>query len=231
MKYQHLFFDWDHTLWDFEANSKVSLQKLFQCFSLSDKGVRQFEDFYTVYSKFNRLMWEKYQQGGISRDELKWKRMSMAMMHFNIYNESLAKDLSAHYLELLPLQGQLMPFAEDVLLYCKQKGYVMHLITNGFHDTQFKKIASSRVGSYFQEVITSEHCNSLKPHADIFKYALDVATTSKEKSIMIGDNLDADILGAQAFGMAQIFFNPEKVKHTQSPTYEVHCLSELKNIL
>ena len=107
----------------------------------------------------------------------------------------------------------------------------MHLITNGFESVQFKKIENSKIANYFIEVITSEASNSLKPHKEIFEYALDKAKATIDESIMIGDNEAADIQGAINIGMDSVFVNHINAVPTVPATYTITHLKELENIL
>lgn len=230
-KYQHLFFDLDHTLWDFERNSAVTLRTLYDDFNLEKKGIVPFESFRSRYEEHNEKLWARYRKGFIRREELRWKRMWLTLIDFKIGDESLAKDMSVIYLEHLPKQGHLLPFAMDVLNYCNKKQYRMHLITNGFETTQWEKMRTSGIEHFFEEVITSESSNSLKPHPEIFEYALKATGAAIPQSLMIGDSLEVDIIGARNIGMDQVYFNPSQIPHKENITHEIKSLSELKVIL
>ncbi len=228
---KHIFFDLDHTLWDFEQNSKVTLQSLYTQFGLAEKGISDFEAFRVQYEAHNERLWNRYRKGFIKREELRWKRMWLTLLDFKIADLELANEMSRIYLDILPTQGKLMPFAADVLEYCNNKNYKLHLITNGFETTQWQKLRTSGIHHYFEKVITSENSNSMKPKPEIFHFALKATDATVEESIMIGDALDIDVLGAKTVGMQQVFFNPNKIAHNDNPTYEIFCLSELKEIL
>lgn len=229
--YKHIFFDLDHTLWDFESNSGVTLQKLHSDFNLGALGIEDFETFRITYEAHNEKFWERYRKGFIKRDELRWKRMWHTLLDFKVADNALAHKMSEIYLELLPQQGKLMPYTLEILDYCVAKNYQLHLITNGFEITQWQKMRTSGIDHYFQKVITSESSNSMKPRPAIFEYALNTTGALLHESIMIGDAMEADILGAQGYGMDQVYFNPCKKPHTEQPTYEISCLSELKQLL
>ena len=161
--YKHLFFDLDHTLWDFDANAKETLIEVYTFFDLEAKGVHPFNDFYKHYLHHNEILWDRYNKGFITSDELKWKRMWRTMLEFKIGSERLAKDMSLHFLELLPTKKILFPHTIEILNYLTAKGYILHLITNGFEKTQRSKINNSGLNRYFTHMITSEASNSLKP--------------------------------------------------------------------
>jgi putative hydrolase of the HAD superfamily len=231
MPYQHLFFDLDHTIWDFEMNSKETLLDLHHKYNLTAKGIQDFDAFFDQYSIHNHRLWDRYTKGFIKQDELRWKRIYLSLLEYKIADETLSKAMSFDYLDILPNKKNLFPYTIEILDYLKTKGYQMHLITNGFESVQFKKIENSNLTPYFKEVITSEGSNSLKPHKEIFEYALQKAGAKLEQSIMIGDNEAADIQGAINIGMDSIFVNHLKVTPTVPATYTITHLKELEGIL
>jgi putative hydrolase of the HAD superfamily len=228
--YKHLFFDLDHTLWDFDTNAKETLTELYTYFDLEAKGVHPFTEFYKHYLHHNKILWDRYHKGFISSDELKWKRMWRTLLEFNIGSEQLARDMSAKFLEILPTKKLLFPHTIEILDYLTAKGYQLHLITNGFEKTQWSKINNSGLSHYFTHMITSETSNSLKPKKEIFEYALNKTGASLPESIMLGDNLDADIQGAINAGMDCVFVNYLKASTEVKPTYIIHHLKELEQI-
>ena len=229
-KYKHLFFDLDHTLWDFDTNAKETLIDIYALFELEKKNVFPFEDFYRKYLHHNEVLWDRYHKGFITGDELKWRRMWRTLLEFKIGDEQLAKDISAHFLEILPTKGILFPYTREILDYLTAKNYKLHLITNGFEKTQWNKLNQSNLGHYFTQVITSEASNSLKPKKEIFEYALSKAGAALNESIMLGDNLDADIQGGINAGMDTVFVNHINAVTELKPTYIVRHLKELENI-
>jgi putative hydrolase of the HAD superfamily len=224
--YKHLFFDLDHTLWDFERNSELTIEKLYNEYNLPGKGINDLALFLSNYKIHNDKLWDRFRKGFIKRDELRWKRMWLTLLDFKIGDTALAHEMSTAYLEILPTQGLLVPHAKEILEYCKDR-YVMHMITNGFETTQWLKMQYSGIAGYFNEVITSEKSNSLKPHREIFDYALSATGALAENSIMIGDALEIDIMGALNAGWDQVYYNPLKTPHDRKPTYEVCHLKEL----
>lgn len=231
MPYNDLFFDLDHTIWDFELNSKETLWDLHQKYALATKGINDFDTFYSQYSVHNHRLWDRYTKGFIKQEELRWKRIYLSLLDYKIADEALAKNMSHDYLDILPNKKNLFPYTIEILEYLKSKAYKMHLITNGFESVQFKKIKNSNLSEYFIEVITSEASNSLKPNKEIFEYALKSAKAKVESSIMIGDNESADIQGAINAGMDSIFVNHLQVKPTVPATYTITHLKELENLL
>jgi putative hydrolase of the HAD superfamily len=228
--YKHLFFDLDHTLWDFEANAKETLYELHGLHALKEKGVHDFDLFFSRYSFHNERLWDRYTKGFIKQEELRWKRVWLTLLDFKIANESLAKEMSVQFLEQLPNRKNLFPYTAEILNYLTEKKYALHLITNGFDNIQHSKLKYSNLTSYFNEVITSEKAGSLKPNKEIFEFALQVTGADIKSSIMIGDNIEADIKGAMSAGLDTVFVNHLRVKTDVKPTYMIYHLKELEDI-
>ena len=229
-KYRHLFFDLDHTLWDFEANSRQTLEELYHTLDLAAKGVNDFDLFHKNYIIHNDKLWERYRNGFIKVDELRWKRMWLTLLDFKIGNELLAREMGIKFLDALPTRKLLFPYAAEILEYLTAKNYQLHLITNGFEKTQHSKLKYSGLDKYFKEVITSEGSNSLKPHKEIFDYAFQKTGAQKKESIMIGDTIDVDIQGAINAGIDQVYVNHLNIEPSVRPTYTVYSLKELEDI-
>ncbi|GAA4464558.1 YjjG family noncanonical pyrimidine nucleotidase [Nemorincola caseinilytica] len=227
--YKHLFFDLDHTLWDFDKNSEATLRRLYTEYDLAGHGINDFDKLFASYNIHNDKLWTRYRNGYIKRDELRWKRMWLMLLDFKVADTYLAHELSTAYLEILPTQTRLIPDAKELLDHCKGR-YEMHLITNGFETTQRLKLQYSGISRYFTHIITSERSNSMKPYRDIFDYALKEAGASTDDSIMIGDAVDIDIAGAINAGWDCAYYNPVKAEHAHKPTYEVAGLAELMRI-
>ena len=234
MKYKHLFFDLDHTIWDFEANSRQTLEELYLTLQLESKGINDFDLFHKNYLVHNDKLWERYRKGFIKVDELRWKRMWLTLLDFKIADEPLSHEMGVIFLELLPTRKLLFPYTIEILDYLVEKKYHLHLITNGFEKTQHSKLKHSGLDKYFKEVITSEGSNSLKPHKEIFHYAFQKTGAKPEESIMIGDTIEVDILGAVNAGIDQVHVNhltrEPVLVNDQLPTYTVYSLKELEEI-
>lgn len=231
IKYKHLFFDLDHTIWDFDANAKATLEQMHIDFSLAERGIHDFELFHKNYLQHNEKLWARYRNGWIKQEELRLKRMWLSLLDFKIADETLAKEMSDRFLELLPTRTILFPNTIEVLNYLHDKGYAMHIITNGFEKTQHSKLTNSGLSTYFKNVITSEGSNSLKPHKEIFEFSLAKAGATVEESIMIGDSLEVDIVGAMQVGMDTVHTNYINSLQEVKPTYTITNLNELKEIL
>jgi putative hydrolase of the HAD superfamily len=160
--------------------------------------------------------------------------MWLSLLDFKIADEALTKEMSVQFLDLLPTRNLLFPYTNEILNYLTEKGYTLHLITNGFEKTQHSKLEHSGLTAYFKEVITSEGSNSLKPNKEIFEYAFHKSGAKPEESIMIGDTIEVDILGAINAGIDQVHVNhltkePLMINDIL-PTYTVYSLKELEEI-
>ncbi len=231
MRYKHLFFDLDHTLWDFETNEQETLQELFDSHGLANRGVPSFQAFSESYVGHNERLWERFRKGFINRAELRDKRFRLALLDFKIGDEKLCQAMSTQFLEILPNKKALFPETKETLDYLAAKNYPMHMITNGFEETQLLKMKNAGIDHYFTHIVTSELAGSLKPYPQIFEYAISKAGTSAAESIMVGDAMELDIKGAHGVGMDQVYFNPAKPPVDFTPTYTIGHLKELRNIL
>ena len=230
MKYRHLFFDLDHTLWDFEKNASETLHTLYERHNFARFGTFAVEDFMRVYSNINHALWRLYQGNKISQDQLREVRFTRTLAKLGVPEDQVPATISDEFTDILPLKSAVFPFTHEVLDYLKPN-YRLHLITNGFNDVQALKLASSNLTHYFQELITSEHSGHLKPDPRMFAHALKRTGATAAESLMIGDNLECDVLGAYNAGIDQVYFNPDKRRHFNTITHEISCLSELKAFL
>ncbi|GAB3286740.1 YjjG family noncanonical pyrimidine nucleotidase [Hymenobacter tenuis] len=231
MKYRHLFFDLDHTLWDFETNADETLRHLYDLHKLERHRAFTVEQFIQVYSDINHGLWRLYQGGKITQEQLRATRFPRTFVKLGLTEADSPVNISSEFTDLLPLKTAVFPHTYEVLDYLRDKGYELHLITNGFRDIQYVKLNSSKLTDYFQEIVTSECCGHLKPDTRIFQHALERTGATAPESLMIGDNLECDVLGAYNAGLDQVYFNPDKRRHFNEITYEISCLSELKDIL
>ncbi|MGI4737178.1 MAG: YjjG family noncanonical pyrimidine nucleotidase [Janthinobacterium lividum] len=229
--YRHLFFDLDHTLWDFETNANETLYQLFHDYDLARHGTFSFEQFSARYSEVNQALWRLYQANKVTQKQLREARFVRTLTKLGVAEADIPGDMSARFTDILPQKSAVFPHTHEMLRYLQGKGYVLHLITNGFEDVQHIKLVSSALTDYFQEVITSEHSGYLKPDLRMFAHALARAGATATESLMIGDNLECDVLGAYNAGIDQVYFNPEKRRHFAQTTYEIASLAELRDFL
>ena len=221
-----IFFDLDHTLWDFDKNSELAFEKIFK----ENHPTLDTKVFIAVYAPINQACWKLYQVDKITQEELRYKRLkdSFDAINYSISDDEILK-FSIDYINYLPENNTLFDGTKEVLEYLNKK-YKLHVITNGFADVQHKKINNSGIASYFSSITNSEMAGVKKPHPKIYEHALNLANTKKKNAIMIGDCLVADIKGAIDFGIRAIYFNPEK-KEVSFDGMSINHLLELKNIL
>ena len=229
-RYQHIFFDLDHTLWDFETNSKLALLQIFDENYLNDKGVPSFEKFHEKYIPINDRYWARYHNGIVSKAQVRHGRFHDTLLQFGVNDTVLAEKMAESYINLSPRMTALFPDAIEVLNYL-QKKYKLHLITNGFAEVQWVKLEHSGLRAFFEHILISEEVGTQKPDKAIFEIAMERAGTTVDACIMIGDNYNTDIIGAKNAGMDQVFFNPNKNRKREPVTYEITTLIELKSIL
>lgn len=230
MKYKTIFFDLDHTLWDYETNSKETLEDLYVGYGLQTMGVPTLAAFQENFHEVNESLWYLYDRGLIDSTVIRQERFKKILAPFQITNEKLIGDLSHDYLYNCPRKGALLPGALPVLEYLQHK-YALTLITNGFEEIQTMKLASGNITHYFDHVITSQKAGFKKPAREIFDYALQLRGHEAAHAVMIGDNLTTDIAGARNASVDTIFFNPDRKPHEEEVTHEIAALTELMTIL
>lgn len=228
--YKHIFFDLDHTIWDFETNSLKALQQIFTEEKLAERGVPSFDRFHITYKPINDRYWSKYHNGYATKEQVRVNRFSETLAEFNVKDAALAERMAQSYVNLSPKMTALFPDAFEILQYLQSR-YSLHLITNGFAEVQWIKIENSGLRPFFEHIIISEEVGTQKPDKEIFEIAMNRAFTSAEECLMIGDNFNTDIIGARNAGMDQVYFNPKRNRIKDRATYVVNSLNELKRFL
>ena len=228
--YKHIFFDLDRTLWHFEANSQEVLSDMFNKFDITTLACISFDDFITKYREINHGLWDKYREGEVSKNFLSTERFDATLRYFEINNYEMAKEMGDFYLLESPYKKQLFPYTIELLDELSKK-YKMHIITNGFVEVQYTKLEQSDLRKYFDKIIISEETKWKKPNPNIFHYSMEQAGATLEESIMIGDDLKADIKGAASVGMDQIWVNFDETYAGFKPTYTVSSLKQILDIL
>jgi len=221
-----VFFDLDHTLWDFDKNSALTFEKIFNMNNI-DIDITQFLSY---YEPINLNYWKLYREEKIDKASLRFGRLNDAFLKVNKkVDEEIIHKLSEDYITHLSTFNHLFENTIDVLEYLSVK-YNLHIITNGFQEVQHKKLSRSNIDKYFKTVTNSEQVGVKKPNPKIFNYAIEIAKTNAKQSIMIGDNLEADILGAKDIGMDTIFFNVRN-ETSNAEIKEINNLIYLKQYL
>jgi putative hydrolase of the HAD superfamily len=229
-KYKHIFFDLDHTLWDFEKNAEETLVHLYHHYKLKSFGVKSPDIFIEKYREINAQMWVLYNKREITKDVLRVKRFEDAFMELGVDQKDIPHGIWDLYLEICPTKSHLFDGAKDLLEYLNGK-YTLSIITNGFEETQHRKLKYSDIGKYFTHMLSSEKFGIAKPDPKIFNHLLQLNKASNTETIMIGDNMETDIKGAKAAAIDHVFFNPDKSDHNHDVEKEIHHLLELKEII
>jgi putative hydrolase of the HAD superfamily len=229
-KYKHIFFDLDHTIWDFDKNAEETLYELYDAYRLNEIGLPSAAIFIETYTRNNHLLWAEYHTGKISKDELRETRFKRTFLELGIHPDMLPLAFEDDYVKLCPTKTNLFPHAHETLQYLQNK-YKLHLISNGFKESSELKVGNTNIGGYFQNVIISEIVGVNKPDPAIFEHALALAGATKNESLMIGDSLEADVYGALNFGIDAIYFNPFNAPKPENVLLQVTHLRELTLIL
>ena len=226
MEIRHLFFDLDHTLWDFEKNSEICIKQIYEHHRAIFPAEVEFDVFFQKFSTINSAMWNQLDLSLITHEYLRTFRFQKVLQALSIeIDESFSLELNQMLLDLLPHQHHLMDDAFDTLEVLAQRGYKMHIISNGYQDIQIKKMKSGGIHHFFDQIINNDIAGSRKPENAIFDFELYKANADVTNSIMIGDNLIADIEGAKKAGLRTIYFNPENDGN------DTENISELKYLL
>lgn len=223
---KHIFFDLDHTLWDFDKNAKETLLELYELHQLANLGLECANTFIERYTHNNHQLWAKYHLGEIDKETLRAQRFRQTFIELGIHPDRVPHQFEDDYVNTSPTKTNLFEGTKEVLNYLKDK-YKLHIISNGFKETTLTKMRVCSLNPYFQNVIISEDVGANKPSPKIFSHALHLAKAQKHECIMIGDSLEADIKGAQDYGIPAIFFNPTKIEAPQYANFQIHELKEL----
>lgn len=228
--YKHLFFDLDHTIWDFDKNAEETLHELYHSYNLKQLGLHSPDLFIEIYTKNNHQLWADYHIGKISKEVLRSTRFSRTFTELGVSPDLIPGKFEDDYVLICPTKTNLFPHAHDTLSYLEAK-YTLHIISNGFKESTEMKIGNTGLAKYFSTIFISEIIGFNKPDKAIFEHALGTTGAKLAESLMIGDSLEADIRGAQDFGMKAIYFNPARHEKPADVVHEIHCLSELVKIL
>jgi len=228
--YTHLLFDLDHTLWDFDRNASEVLTDMFAEFKMAAYGVASAQHFIDQFHLVNYRLWDQYNRGEIGKDTIRAERFKRVLANLGVDYREFSTDFGEYFLAHCPRKPHVLPYTIEVLDYLQGR-YEMHILTNGFDTVQAIKMASAGIDGYFGEVVTSERSGHRKPSVEMFAFILDVTGAPKETSLMIGDNLETDILGARNAAIDQVYFNPNKASHQEAVTYEINSLKELMGFL
>ncbi|MFO8001153.1 MAG: YjjG family noncanonical pyrimidine nucleotidase [Marinilabilia sp.] len=224
--YKHLFFDLDHTIWDFHTNQIVTLKKLFQDYRL-ERYFKDFDDFFERYMPINLDLWQQYKYGWIPKKDIKVGRFYKTFRGAGLDDLKTAENFANEFVRGNSEQTGVIPHTFDVLEYLKQKQYHLHIITNGFREAQHTKMDRSGLTPYFENIFISEDIGASKPDQRFFEHVIKTVSARKDESLVIGDSLENDIKGARDSGLDHVFFNPQQTAHTEKVFKEITSLKEL----
>lgn len=228
--YKHLFFDLDHTLWDFDTNARETLLELYIQYDLRQLGILNAAYFIEIYTRNNHALWAQYHRGEITKEFLRSSRFRKTFLELGVDENLVPHQFEEDYVNICPTKTNLFPGTIEVLEHLRPN-YSLHIITNGFYESSMLKIKGSGLFPYFQTITCSETFGANKPDQRIFEHAMDSAGAKLEESLMIGDSLEADIKGAHTIGMDCIFFNPNNLPHSYPVLHDIKDLHQLKRYL
>jgi len=241
-KYKVIFWDLDGTLWDLHGNTQKALGQLFEKYKSDHFQHTSWSEFTRYYEIFNERVWALYREGKIIKEDLRTKRFRDLFETVKAnYTEDFVEQFAEDFLFICPRLSGMLPGAIEVLQKAQER-YFNVMLTNGFIEVQGIKMESAQIRNYFQEVVYSEEAGVRKPHRAIFELALKKANAQPEDVIMIGDDWEADILGARNAGIDQVFFEAtekrldqlsgrKEVRHNYTPTFTIEKLMDLNEIL
>jgi putative hydrolase of the HAD superfamily len=230
IKYKHIFFDLDHTIWDFDKNAEEALRELYILYRLKKLGLYSADLFIETYTRNNHRLWAEYHTGRITKDQLREARFKQTFLELGMDPELIPVGFEDAYVKLCPTKTNLFPDAHQTLEYLSSK-YALHLISNGFQESTEIKISGTDIGKYFQNVVISEVVGVNKPDPAIFEHAINLAGAAIPESLMIGDSLEADVYGALNAGMDAIYFNPMNLPKPDDVPVQITQLKELMLLL
>ena len=231
MKIQHIFFDLDNTLWDHRRNAYLTLKDIFETQQVSLRYKLDFEEFHQEYFTINERLWEQIRDGEIDKEYLRKHRFYDSFLFFGIDDFELAQAFERNFLDEILNYNDLVEGAFEILEYLHDKGYKMHILSNGFQEVTHKKCELSGIQNYFETSTSADEINIRKPKPEIYKYALDKAGVTAAESLMIGDDWIADVEGAKSFGLSVIYFDVFDDKFEADEVKVIKKLIELRDHL
>ncbi|WP_285269794.1 YjjG family noncanonical pyrimidine nucleotidase [Kaistella rhinocerotis] len=230
MKMQHIFFDLDNTLWDHRHNAYLTLKEIFEREKVRDKYNIHFEEFHKEYFTINERLWAQIRDGEIDKEHLRKHRFHDSFLFFGIDDFTLAQTFEKNFLDEILNYNDLVEGAFSLLEYLSDKGYTLHILSNGFEEVTYRKCELSGIKNYFKTITSADEIDVRKPNPEIYAYALNKAGAKIEESAMIGDDWIADVEGGKAFGLKVVFFDVFNDNYEAEGVTVIKKLAELKDI-
>ena len=228
---RHIFFDLDNTLWDHRKNAYLTLKEIYKRENVQEKYNLDFEDFHREYFTINERLWAQIRDGEIDKEYLRRHRFYDSFLFFGIDDYDLAQVFEQNFLDEILNYNDLVEGAFELLEYLSEKGYTLHILSNGFKEVTYRKCELSGIQNYFKTITSADELNVRKPQPEIYEYALKKANAKKEESIMIGDDWIADVEGALSFGIDAVFFDVFKDNFGNDEVKVIRELKELQKFL
>ena len=228
---RHIFFDLDNTLWDHRNNAYLTLKEIYKRENVQEKYNLDFEDFHREYFTINERLWAQIRDGEIDKEYLRKHRFYDSLLFFGIDDFDLAQVFEQNFLDEILNYNDLVEGAFELLEYLSEKGYTLHILSNGFKEVTYRKCELSGIQNYFKTITSADELNVRKPQPEIYEYALKKANAKKEESIMIGDDWIADVEGALSFGIDAVFFDVFKDNFGNDEVKVIRELKELQKFL
>ena len=228
---RHIFFDLDNTLWDHRKNAYLTLKEIYKRENVQEKYNLDFEDFHREYFTINERLWAQIRDGEIDKEYLRKHRFYDSFLFFGIDDFDLAQVFEQNFLDEILNYNDLVEGAFELLEYLSEKGYTLHILSNGFKEVTYRKCELSGIKNYFKTITSADELNVRKPQPEIYEYALKKANAKKEESIMIGDDWIADVEGALSFGIDAVFFDVFKDNFGNDEVKVIRELKELQKFL
>lgn len=230
MKYKNVFFDLDDTLWATLRNSRETFRQMYEEFHY-EQYFHSFESFFEIYQTRNLQLWDAYDDGKMTKEELNKERFYHPLKKVGVYDEALAERFAKRFFQIIPTKTGVMPYAKELLDYLSPQ-YNLYILSNGFREIQEHKMKSAGLDHYFNDIILSDDIQVNKPHPELYQYAFSTTHSSPDDSIMVGDSWKNDIIGARNVNLQQIYYNVEgRIDFPVQPTYVVKSLKEIESIL
>jgi putative hydrolase of the HAD superfamily len=227
---ENIFFDLDHTIWDFDTNANETLRELYDMYQVQFISSRSVDDFIAIYTKVNHDLWSLYRQHKVTKEQLRERRFTETFREMDVYEQEIPQGVESKYIEICPTKTALMPGARETLDYLAGK-YNLHLITNGFAESQRTKLRCSNLEQYFKTLTISEEVGVQKPHPKVFEIALKNAGSDLKTSQYVGDNLEADVKGAISSDWHVYWLTDDASAYRHEKCTPIKFLSELSNLL